>query len=239
MSTPPTPVRVVLAEPFPLLRDGLACLLEQHPAVVLVGEASEAGALRHLRERLAPDVILSHPHFLDKDERGTQPDSSSEGATGEAFDELAVRVVALVDEAEPVRRRVLALLDDGVAGFVSTRDDAETVLEAVCVVAQGGEVYLSPRVAARLAPPGRRRSEDIDEGEDPLTPREREVLACAALGYPNARIADELGLAPGTVRNHLSAAYAKLGARTRGEAVVWAWRYGLIDLPPAPDVERR
>ena len=120
------------------------------------------------------------------------------------------------------------------AGFVSTRDSAETVLEAVLVAARGGEVYLSPRVAARLAPPGgRRRHARTADGEarTALTPREREVLACAALGHPNARIAAELGLAPGTVRNHLSAVYAKLDVRTRGEAVVWAWRHGFVDAP--------
>ncbi len=50
----------------------------------------------------------------------------------------------------------------------------------------------------------------------------------ASLGHSNARIVADLGLAPGTVRNYLSAVYAALGVATRAEAVAWAWRHGLV-----------
>lgn len=99
---------------------------------------------------------------------------------------------------------------------------------------------LSKRLPCLLDHPPERvvrgaKAECGEEQEGLLVPHEREVLACAALGYPDACIADKLGLAPGTVHNHLSSACAKLGAQTRGEAMVWAWRHGLIDLPPSEE----
>jgi DNA-binding NarL/FixJ family response regulator len=134
-------------------------------------------------------------------------------------------VVTLLDELRKgLRARLHALLAAGVSGFVSTRDDSATLLEAFHAAVRGDGVYLSPRLAARLANPDGSGSTRLGN----LTRRERSVLAHAALGHNNDRIATDFGMAKGTVRNHLSAVYTKLGVRTRTEAVVWAWRHGLV-----------
>jgi DNA-binding NarL/FixJ family response regulator len=214
----PPPVRVVVAEQAPLLREGLARLLDAHPEVEVAGQAASRADALHLAAHLGPDVLLADVHLLH--------DGASPGPAPEA-----ARVVALAEEhdAEGLRRAVLALLEAGVAGFVSKRDEVEALFEAVRVVADGG-VWISPRVAARLLPG------PPDAGEAAgLTPRHRALLRRVAVGEPNAAIAAATHLAPGTLRNHLSALYARIGVKTRAEAVAWAWRSGLMRGADGPD----
>ncbi len=213
--TDPGSLRVVTAMAPALLRDGLAHMLRAIPEVDHVETAASAVDLRRLVEARRPDVVLADDRVLA--EAGLPHVSDDRGP--------AVLAVVLQDRAaEPGPGRVWTLLRAGVRGVLSDADGAEALAEAVQVLAQGGEIYLSPRIAERLAPSDR----PIDEGEAVgLTPREREVVGRAALGHSNARIAADLGLAAGTVRNYLSAVYAALGVATRAEAVAWAWRHGL------------
>jgi DNA-binding NarL/FixJ family response regulator len=215
-SPPPAPVRTVIAEPAPLLREGLARLLDGHPGVVVTGKAASHDEALRLAARLAPDVLLANVRLLQ--------DGDAEGA----------RIVALTEEhdAEALRCRVLELLEAGVSGFVSTRDEVEALFEAVRVVASG-EVWVSPRLASRLLP-GR---PDAAEAAG-LTPRQRELLCRVGAGQSSARIAAEMHLARTTLRNHLSAVYARIGVRTRAEAVAWAWQAGLVQRGTGePDTE--
>ena len=64
---------------------------------------------------------------------------------------------------------------------------------------------------------------------DALSERECEVLQLVAEGYDNARIANDLFIAEGTVKNHITNIYGKIGVRTRAEAVAWAWRHGIVE----------
>ena len=219
MSASNNAIRVMLIEPEPLLRDGIVCVLERHSEVDVVGEMADARYLRQLATRVRPEVLLADSALFSG--------MASSVQTSEA-DSPALRVVVILKErhVETLHQRIAGLIGAGVHAFVSMQDRAETVVEAVHAAASRDEIYLSPRVAERLAAPNGR----TDGAAEALTRRERDVLERAALGHSNARIADDLGLAPGTVRNHLSAVYAKLEVSARAEAVAWAWRHDLVSV---------
>jgi two-component system response regulator DesR len=110
-------------------------------------------------------------------------------------------------------------LEAGVRGFLPKTVNAAVLSDVVRTVSRGGR-YVDPELAA----------EAISAGDSPLTPREADVLELAARGAPVEEIAAEAHLSPGTVRNHLSAAAAKLGARNR---------QGAVSRPPAFALARR
>ncbi|GGS21868.1 hypothetical protein GCM10010205_59640 [Streptomyces nojiriensis] len=116
------------------------------------------------------------------------------------------------------------------AGFLLKADDPRELLNGVRAVGAGG-VYLSPRVAGRVIAGMRaHRTAHPHRSLDRLTQRERDVLAGLAAGLSNAEIASRLHLVEGTVKAHVSAVLAKLGARNRVEAAVAAHEAGLT--PP-------
>jgi two-component system response regulator DesR len=108
-------------------------------------------------------------------------------------------------------------LEAGVRGFLLKTVSASVLGDVVRAVHRGGR-YVDPELAA----------EAISAGDSPLTPREADVLELAAGGAPVEEIAARAHLSPGTVRNHLSAAAAKLGASNRHLAVEVARRHGWI-----------
>jgi len=108
-------------------------------------------------------------------------------------------------------------MDAGALGFVVKDAPAEQLADAIRRVASGKYVVHPALAAATLT-----------DGMSPLTPRERDVIACARSSATIAEIADRLYLSPGTVRNYLSSAIAKTGARNRHEAVRIAESNGWI-----------
>lgn len=186
------------------MQEALRCLLNVQQGATLVGTAPSLDEARALCGVSAPNVALVCASTLR--------DSKLEG--------VPPAVVLFCTGTGP--HRVHAALDHGAVGVVTERDTSETVARALRAVAGGADPWVSPEAATLLA-----TAPDVS-----LTPRERDVLAAAALGHSNAQIALDFGLSAGTVRNHLSAAYAKLGVRTRGAAVAWAWQHGFA--PGAP-----
>jgi two-component system response regulator DesR len=129
--------------------------------------------------------------------------------------ELPTHCVLVTRHARPaVLRRALAA---GVRGFVPKSTPAERLAEIIRDVAAGRR-YVDPEIAASA----------LTENECPLTDREIEVLRAARSGAPVSEIAAAVHLAPGTVRNYLSAAMAKLGVATRHAAAHRAWEEGWI-----------
>lgn len=167
-----------------------------------------------LATRFAPDVLIGDALLI----------GSAEAVT-------LARVVVLTEEGEveALRRHVRDLLAAGVSGVVSRRDEVNALFEAVQTVA-GGEVWVSPRIAARLLPAAADAAADAG-----LTPRQQEILRRVARGESSEKIGEELGVAPGTLRNQLSAIYARIQVHTRAEAVAWGWQHGFVPPGAAPD----
>ncbi|MEG3164391.1 response regulator transcription factor [Sphingomonas sp. PB2P19] len=190
-------IEVVIAEDQGLVLGALASLLALEPDIDVVGRAADGLAALDIVRSLQPHVLLS--------------DIEMPGLTGiEVAAQLSedragtrVLIVTTFGRAGYLRRAIAA----GVCGYLLKDSPADRLADAIRQVAAGGRV-IDPQLAstAAFAPP------------DPLTDRERAVLRLAQDGRSNKEIARTLVLSPGTVRNYLSEAAAKLGASNRIEA---------------------
>ena len=204
------PIRVLLADDHPLVRAGLRATLATAPDLALVAEAATADEAQRLCHEHGPDVLL-----LDLAMPGPPP-AATVAYVGEQCPRTRVIVLTAHDE-EAYARGLIAM---GVAGYVLKDEAPEALVQAIRSVAQGGS-WFSYAVIRKLAEPERPAP-----AAGALTGRERQLLGLLAQGWDNARIAGELHLSEQTVRNYLSRLYAKLGVRSRPEAMAWLRDHG-------------
>ena len=199
-------IRILLVEDQALVLGALAALLELEDDLEVVGRAGNAEAALALVAELSPDVVATDIEMPGK--------SGLELA--EALREVKPRprVIILTTFARPGYLR--RALDAGVAGYILKDTPAEMLADAVRRVHAGLKV-IDPQLALGAW-----------EEESPLTERERNVLRLAGEGHGGARIAQELHLSEGTVRNYLSEAIGKLGAANRVEAARLAREKGWL-----------
>ncbi len=200
-------IKVLLADDENLIRTALAALLalEEDLEVVAQG-ASGAEALAMARAH-HPDVAVLDLQMPDRDGIAVAAELSATAP------DCAIVIVTGHGRAGHLKRALSA----GVRGFLPKTVNAAVLADVVRAVHRGGR-YVDPQLAA----------EAISAGDNPLTPREADVLELAAGGAPIEEIAARAHLSPGTVRNHLSAAAAKLSAPNRHAAVDVARRHGWI-----------
>jgi two-component system, NarL family, response regulator DesR len=202
-----TDVRLLLADDEHLIRTALAQMLDLEDGLEVVAQAASGD------EALAAAV----KHQVDLAVLDLQMPGLDGIAVAEALAKQlpGCRVVIVTSHGRPGHlKRALAA---GVAGFLPKTTSARTLAEVIRTVHGGGR-YVDPELAA----------EAIGAGDSPLTPREADVLELAAEGAPVEEIATKASLSPGTTRNYLSNAVAKLGAANRHEAVATARRMGWI-----------
>lgn len=201
------PIRLLLAEDEHLIRGALAALLALEDDLELLAEAASGEEALAMARKHRPDVAL-----LDLQMPGIDGISAAEAL---ATDVPGCRALIVTSHGRAgYLKRALAA---GVRGFLPKTASAQVLAEAVRTVHRGGR-YVDPELAA----------EAISAGDNPLTPREADVLELAAGDAPVDEIARRVALSPGTVRNHLSAAAQKLGVSNRYEAVHAARRHGWI-----------
>ncbi|WP_306210141.1 response regulator transcription factor [Actinoplanes sp. RD1] len=199
-------IRLLLGDDEVLVRGALAALLSLEPDLSVVAEASSGTEAAALAPGARPDVAV-----LDLE----MPPGDGLLAAAEIGARLGVPVVLVTRHARPaILRRALAA---GVRGFVPKTTPAAR-LAAIIREVHGGRRYVDADIAAAA----------LTEQPCPLTARELEVLRAARAGAPISEIARAVHLAPGTVRNYLSAAMAKLRAPTRHAAARTAWEQGWI-----------
>jgi DNA-binding NarL/FixJ family response regulator len=207
-------IRVLLVDDHAVVREGLRAFLELQDGIEVVGEAGDGSEGVAAAERLRPDVIL-----MDL----VMPRLDGVGAMRELRRRLpSARVIVLTSFTD--EEKLLPALQAGAAGYLLKNAEPRELARAVRA-AHAGEALLDTTVAARLLesiaePPG-------EETRDPLTPREREVLALIGRGYANKRIALELGIAEKTVKTHVGHVLAKLGVSDRTQAALQAAKAGL------------
>ncbi len=184
----------------------LAALLELEPDIEVVGRARDGKEALDLVEKNSPDVILTDIEMP----RMTGLELAAELKRRRS--PARVVIVTTFGRSGYLRRA----LDAGAAGYLLKDSPAERLAEAVRRV-HAGLRAVDPELAA-----------SVWEEADPLTDRERQVLRLAAEGYAGSRIASELHLSEGTVRNYLSEAISKLGAANRVEAARIARQKGWL-----------
>lgn len=131
------------------------------------------------------------------------------------------RVLLVEEVRSPTHAADLLALN--VAGCVGAADTPDALVEKVIAVAEGDWRRSRSDLFAAI-----RRVQDPDAAGPPLSPHDLETLGLVAKGFSNRRIAEKLHLAEGTARNRVSFLYAKLGVRSRAEAILWAWRHGIV-----------
>jgi DNA-binding NarL/FixJ family response regulator len=213
-------IRLVLVDDQPLVRAGLAMLLDTEPGLSVVAEAGDGQAAVELVTALVPDVVVMDVRMPGLDGvRATELITAAGGPT---------RVLVLT--SYHVDDTVYAALRAGASGFLLKDAAPADLVQAVRAVAGGG-AWLDPAVARRLLDDFARRPDPrlpTPDGLRGLTTREREVLALVAYGLSNMEISRQLILGEATVKTHLGRVLAKLGLRDRSQAIVVAYRTGLV-----------
>lgn len=204
-------IRVLIVDDHPVVRKGLSQVLEAAEGIeVLAALAGGREAIEAISATPA-DVVL-----MDV----SMPGLDGIGATREILRRRpATRVVMLTSYAEDAT--VLSALEAGATGYLLKDAEPDEVVRGIRAAAQG-EVPLAPRVA-RVVLNTRRTAAPAE----PLTAREREILALVGEGLANKQIARRLGISEKTVKAHLTSIFQRLGVAGRTEAALWARDHGL------------
>ena len=203
------PIRIVVADDHPVVRDGLIAMLQTQSDFEVIGEASDGAEALHIVAERAPDVLLLDLEMprLDGIETLQQ--------LGERGSGVRVIVFTVFDTDE----RIVSAMRAGAKGYLLKGAPRSDVFRAVRVVNEGGSL-LEPLVASKLL--------DSVSNPDALTARQKEVLNLLATGLLNKEIADQLNISERTVKFHVSEILGKLGAGNRTEAAAIAMQRGLI-----------
>ena len=198
-------IRVAVVDDHPHVAIALRALLDETHDIQLVAESRRGGDVAALVRRARPHVLLLdlfiEPEF----------DALSVVRRLRAdFPDLKICLLSAYLEPALVRD----LLQAGVYGYILKDDDYVSRVDTIIRDLADGQVYLSPQAYEALAQATRAES-----AESLLSEREVEILRLAKRGLPNPQIAQSLHISPGTVRNHLSAIYRKLGVHSRHEAL--------------------
>jgi DNA-binding NarL/FixJ family response regulator len=211
-------IRVVLVDDQTLVRHGIRSLLELTDEIKVVAEAGDGEEALEVIRREKPDVVLLDVVMPKK--------NGLEVVLALRADAGAPPIVLLTTFDDDAT--LLAAVKAGARGYLLKDVSLERLTEAVRAVA-AGETMIRPAVTERALRSLERLAPDFEAHvSDPLTAREVEILRFIAGGYSNREIADTLGAAEGTVKNHASSIMSKLGVRDRTRAVLKALELGYI-----------
>ncbi|GHE11155.1 response regulator [Streptomyces alanosinicus] len=212
--TTDAPISLLIVDDHPVVRDGLRGMFESAPGFTVLGEAPDGTAAVERAAALDPDVILM--------------DLRMPGGSGvDAIRELTrrgARAKVLVLTTYDTDSDTLPAIEAGATGYLLKDAPRDELFTAVRAAAEGRTV-LSPAVASRLVLAVRTPRRP---GDEPLSAREREVLALVARGTSNREIARELFISEATVKTHLTHLYTKLGVNDRAAAVAAGYDRGIL-----------
>jgi two-component system nitrate/nitrite response regulator NarL len=219
-------IRILVVEDHPIVRAGVRMLIQSQPGFEIVGEAASRGEALSLAGSKQPDIIL-----LDLD------------LSGERCVDFIPKLLVSAPQA---RVLILTGLDDqeihlqaarhGAMGVLSKEQPPELIIKAIQHV-HIGEAWFDGLLMAKILTQFSRQSHSLQPRNpeaakiDSLTKRETEIIQLVSQGLKNQIIADQLFISEGTVRNHLSVIYQKLGVTDRFSLTVYANQHNLDKLP--------
>ncbi|WP_333572874.1 response regulator transcription factor [Sphingomonas sp.] len=204
------PIRILLVDDHMLLREGVRAVVSTQDDMEIVGEASGGGEAIREFARLQPDLVLMDLQMADMS--GLDAITAIRKASPDA------RIIVLTTYSGD--GRAIKALRAGAMGYLLKASLRNQLLEAIRSVHHGGK-HLDASVATAIA---------LHVLDEDLTEREVSVLTLAAWGNSNKQIAARLALSEETVKGHMKALFAKLGASDRTHAVTIAAKRGLIEL---------
>jgi len=220
MSDTDAPIRIVIADDHPLVREGLRTLLELQPGFTVVGEAGDGLEAVQMTKALRPDVLL-----LDLAMPRMNGLEVLKELTGTATEVRAVLLTATIEREETVRALRL-----GARGVVLKESATQMLYKCIRAV-MAGEFWVGHERIADLMQTLRLIEREPAREASPaslLTRRERQVIAAIVEGASNRNIATELRLSEQTVKNHLSHVFDKLGVSNRLELALYAVHHRLL-----------
>ncbi|MFE2044256.1 response regulator [Streptomyces sp. NPDC059477] len=207
-------ITLLVVDDHPVVRDGLRGMFDSAPGFTVLGEAADGVEAVARALALDPDVILMDLRM---------PGGGGVAAIAE-LTRRGARAKVLVLTTYDTDSDTLPAIEAGATGYLLKDAPRDELFTAVRAAAQGRTV-LSPAVASRLVSAVRTPGAG---GSEPLSAREREVLALVARGTPNREIARTLFISEATVKTHLTHLYAKLGVKDRAAAVAVAYDRGIL-----------
>ena len=216
-----TKIRLVLAQDYPVLRRGMALLLQSDTPIEVVGETDVGwGSVREV-QMLRPDVVV-----MDCITPGLSVLDLTRGLV-EAVAGIAVVLLTANDDEEFLVETLAA----GAMGFVLKREDAPVIIQAIRTVT-AGQKFISPMMVWKLTDDllARLQRGVVREPYATLSTREREVLPLLAEGGTNHEIAKTINVSPHTVATYRKRIMRKLDLHSRAEFMRYGLRRGLIDL---------
>jgi len=210
MTESANPIRILLADDHPLLRDGVAGLMADQPDMELVGEASNGREAIDQFRKHRPDIIL-----LDLQMPEINGIDAILAIRAESRD---ARIIVLTTYTGDVQ--ILRALKAGAQAYLLKSTLRRELLDTIRAVHKG-QRRIPPEVAAKIAE---------HAADDPLTSREIEVLRLIAAGKANKLVASDLAITEETVKGHVKSILSKLGASDRTHAVTIALKRGIIEI---------
>lgn len=212
------PITVLIADDQDMVRAGFRMILESQDDIEVVAEAADGPSALELARQKQPDVCLLDIRMPGMD--GLDVTRALTGAN--TLHTPRIIIVTTFDQDDYVH----TALHHGAVGFLLKNSGPGLLIEAVRAAMSGGAM-IAPAITVRMLKHMAARSSASVQPSEPLTPREREVVARLARGATNQELSDSLHLSLSTVKTHLAHIQTKLGVRNRVEIAAWAWESGL------------
>ena len=213
------PVTIILADDHRLLRQGIRSLIEKEADLTVIDEADNGNMLLELVAKNTPDVVIMDISMPERNGIETTRQLHAD------FPDVRILALSMHDDGQYVRNMLAA----GASGYLLKANAFEELTQAIRSIMQGN-VFVSSELSGILMNDYKQRLQEAATAQDPLSPREREVLRLLAEGLGAKEVAAELNISANTVDTHRKHIMEKLGINSMAALTKYAIREGITTL---------